>query len=153
MASTNIDLTLAQVDQLDVRELTTKALDGTGVFDVLMASTSLHIQNEYDKGRIRGPEYSQVYLGGLQATLSASIEYLTRSKTLGIEISNQEKQGLLIEAQTKLAEAQAAQVVQETTTKLPAEVLNIQASTTHTTANTDRVREELTLIPLSLIHI
>ena len=148
MASTNIDITLAQVDQLDVRELTTKALDGTGVFDVLMASTSLHIQNEYDKGRIRGPEYSQVYLGGLQATLSASIEYLTRSKTLGIEISNQEKQGLLIEAQTKLAEAQAAQVVQETTTKLPAEVLNIQASTTHTTANTDRVREELTLIPL-----
>ena len=126
MASTNIDIKVAQLDQLDVDELTTKTLGGTGVFDVLMATTALHIQGEYDAGRIRGPEYSQVYLGGLQATLSTSVEYLTRSKTLGIEIANQEKQGLLIEAQTALTEAQANQVIQETTLKLPAEIANIK---------------------------
>ena len=148
MASTNIDITLAQLDELDIKELTTKDLGGTGVFDVLMASAALHMQQEYEKGRIRGPEYSQVYLGGLQATLSASIEYLMRAKLQGIEISNQEKQGLLIEAQTKLAEAQAGQVIAETTTKLPAEVENIKASTALSDANKDRVVEELTLIPL-----
>ena len=148
MASTNIDVTLAQLEQLDVKELTTKALDGTGVFDVLMATTALHIQEEYKQNRIRGPEYSQVYLGGLQATISTAVEYLTRSKTLGIEIANQEKQGLLTEAQTELVKAQANQVTTEVTIKLPAEVENIKASTALSDVNKDKVREELTLIPL-----
>lgn len=147
MASTNIDIKVAQLESLDVRELTTKELTGTGVFDVLMSSVSLHIQEEYSKGRIRGPEYSQVYLGGLQATLSSSVEYLTRSKTLGIEISNQEKQGLLIEAQIELAKAQANQVTTETTIKLPAEVDNIKASTELSAVNADRVEAETLIVP------
>lgn len=148
MASTNIDIKLAQIEQLDVAELTTKELDGTGVFDVLMSTTALHIQKEYEQGRIRGPEYSQVYLGGLQSTLAASIDYLTRSKTLGIEIENQQKQGLLTDAQIELIKAQANQVTTEVEVKLPAEVANIQASTALTEVNKDKAREELTLIPL-----
>lgn len=148
MASTNIDIKLAQLDQLNVDELTTKALDGTGVFDVLMATAALHIHEEYKQNRIRGPEYAQVYLGGLQATLSTAVEYLTRSKTLGIEIANQEKQGLLTEAQTELVKAQANQVTTEVSIKLPAEVENIKASTALSDVNKDKVREELTLIPL-----
>ena len=148
MASTNIDIKLAQLDKLNIGELTTKSLGGTGVFDVLMETTALHIQGEYEAGRIRGPEYSQVYLGGLQATLATSVDYLTRSKTLGIEIANQEKQGLLTEAQTDLVKAQTNQVTTEVSLKLPAEVENIKASTALSDVNKDRVREELTLIPL-----
>lgn len=148
MTSTNIDIKTAQLDVLDVQELTTKQLNGTGVFDVLMSTSALHIQEEYIKGRIRGQEYAQVYLGAMQAVLSTSVEYLNRSKLLGVEIANQEKQGLLIEAQVALTEAQANQVIQETTLKLPAEIANIQASTALSDANKDRVVEELTLIPL-----
>ena len=148
MTSTNIDIKTAQLDVLDIQELTTKQLNGTGVFDVLMSTSSIHIKEEYDKGRIRGQEYAQVYLGAMQAVLATSVEYLNRSKLLGIEIANQEKQGLLIEAQTALTEAQANQVIQETTLKLPAEIANINASTALSDANKDRVIEELTLIPL-----
>ena len=148
MASTNIDVTLAQLEKLDIKELTTKNLEGTGVFDVLMGTTALHIQKEFEAGRIRGPEYSQVYLGGLQATLATAVQYLTESKTLGISIANQEKQGLLTEAQTDLVKAQTNQITMEVTTKLPAEVENIKASTALSDVNKDRVREELTLIPL-----
>lgn len=148
MASTNIDIKTAQLDVLDIQELTTKQLNGTGVFDVLMSTSSIHIKEEYDKGRIRGQDYAQVYLGAMQAVLATSVEYLNRSKLLGIEIANQEKQGLLIEAQTALTEAQANQIMQETTLKLPAEIANINASTALSDANKDRVIEELTLIPL-----
>lgn len=133
MASTNIDIQLAQIDQLDMKELTT-GKGGTGVFDVLMNTVAEHIQDEYDKGRIRGPEYSQVYLGGLQATLATSVQYLTGSKTLGIEIANQEKQGLLIEAQIK-------QINADVETRLPAEVESIRT-------NTEKVREEIALVSL-----
>lgn len=142
MATTNIDIQLAQIDKLDIKELTTKAIDGTGVFDELMASTSLHIQQEYAAGRIRGPEYSQVYLGGLQATLSTAVEYLIRSKTLGIEIANQEKQGLLTEAQIELIKAQANQITTEVSVKLPAEVANIQSSTDLSTANKAQIIQQ-----------
>lgn len=148
MATTNIDIKLAQIEELDLKELTTKDKGGTGVFDVLMASTALHIQDEYAKGRIVGSEYAQVYLGGLQAVLATSVDYLTKSKTLGIEIANQEKQGLLTEAQTDLVKAQANQITMEVTTKLPAEVANILASTELSVVNKDRVQEEITLIPL-----
>lgn len=148
MASTNIDIKLAQLDQLDIKELSTKALDGTGVFDVLMATNMLHIQKEYEKSRIRGPEYAQVYIGALQATLAASVDYLHRSKMLGIEITNQEKQGALTEAQILLVQAQARQVTEEVEQKLPAEVASILANTLLTETNKNKVTEELTLIPL-----
>lgn len=147
MASTNIDLTLAQLDNLDIKELTTAEIGGTGVFDVLMKTTALHIRAEYDANRITGPEYSQVYLGGLQATLATSVQYLNEAKLLGIRIKNEEKQGELIAAQTKLAEAQANQVKLETELKLPAEVENIKATTLLTDTNRDRVKEEMKLIP------
>lgn len=142
MASTNIDVTLAQIEQLDMKELTTKDLEGTGVFDVLMGTTALHIQKEYAAGRIRGPEYSQVYLGGLQATLATAVQYLTESKTLGISIANQEKQGLLTEAQTGLVVAQTDQVTKEVTLKLPAEVDNIRASTEISAANKLQITQQ-----------
>lgn len=148
MASTNIDIQLAQIDQLDMQELTTKQLDGTGVFDVLMSTLALHIGKEYEQNRIRGPEYAQVYLGGVQAVLNTSVEYLTRSKTLGIEIANQQKQGELTEAQIELIKAQVSQIVAEVASKLPAEVENIKASTALTDANKNKAVEELTLVPL-----
>lgn len=148
MASTNIDITLAQLDTLNIEELTMVNKEGTGVFDVLMKSTNLHIQGEYKDGRIKGSEYAQVYLGGLQATLSTSVDYLHKAKLLGVQIENEMKQGELIDAQIKLTEAQARQVDAETTIKLPVEVENIKANTALADANKDRVLEELTLIPL-----
>lgn len=147
MASTNIDLTVAQLDKLDINELTTATIGGTGVFDVLMKTTALHIRGEYDANRLKGPEYSQVYLGGLQATLATSVQYLNEAKLLGIRIKNEEKQGELIAAQTKLTEAQANQVKLETELKLPVEVENIKATTLLTDTNKDRVKEEMKLIP------
>jgi hypothetical protein len=76
-------------------DLTTGTLDGTGVFDELMGSVNVHLQKEYNTQRIRGPEYSQVYLGGLQAVLQQSIAFLlAREKA--------EKDTALVEAQTTL---------------------------------------------------
>lgn len=60
----------------DVTKLTTQSLQGTGVFDILMASTKLHLQEEYEEGRITGQEYSTVYLGALTAILQQSVQFL-----------------------------------------------------------------------------
>ncbi len=49
---------------------------GTGVFDVLIESTKLHLIEEYDESRITGKEYAALYLGALQAVLQQSITYI-----------------------------------------------------------------------------
>jgi hypothetical protein len=73
----------------DVDALTTNALEGTGVFDVLMRVTKLHLKEEYTAGRIIGKEYSEVYLGALGAVLAQSVAFLSahdQSKRLTAEI-------------------------------------------------------------------
>lgn len=64
----------------NVSRLTTQSLEGTGVFDVLMASTKLHLLEEYNSGRITGEEYTQVYLGALTAVMQQSVTFLLNSQ-------------------------------------------------------------------------
>ena len=63
-----------------ITDITTGIVDGTGIFDKLMASVKAHIHDEYDNGRIKGPEYSQVYLEAIQAVLAQSMQYALQEK-------------------------------------------------------------------------
>ena len=69
-----------------ITDITTGIIDGTGIFDKLMASVKAHIHDEYDNGRIKGPEYSQVYLGAIQAVLNQSVQYTLQEKQLEAQI-------------------------------------------------------------------
>ena len=60
----------------NVSFLTTKSIDGTGVFDVLMKTVKLHLMEEYEANRISEGEYSQVYLGALTAVMQQSVTYI-----------------------------------------------------------------------------
>ena len=126
MTTENVSLKLAQLEQpLNVTELTTAEIAGTGVFDVLMQSVKNHVQEEHAKSRITGKEYATVYLEALQSTMAQSIEYLLRAKTLGFELDNLGKQGELTDAQKALVAAQTNQILEEVKSKLPAEVINL----------------------------
>lgn len=56
--------------------LTTKAIGGTGTFDVIMDSILAHLKEEYDKGRITGSQYATVYVESVQAGLSNAVQFL-----------------------------------------------------------------------------
>jgi hypothetical protein len=64
--------------------LTTEALNGTGVFDILMRATKLHLQEEYDAQRITGHEYATVYLGALAAVLQTSTQFLMNTQQVNL---------------------------------------------------------------------
>lgn len=53
---------------------------GTGVFDKLIAAVNNNIEGQYNKGRITGSDYAQVYLGSMQSVLAQSVEFLLREK-------------------------------------------------------------------------
>lgn len=127
---------------INIDQVTEISLEGSGDFDKLMRAVSTHLQDEFEKGRINGTDYSTVYLGSLTQVLSQAIQFtLTKDEAskrgdlIAAQIAQTAKQTELLEAQRlnaldeidfrakqklllteeiKLKEAQAAQTTEET---------------------------------------
>lgn len=136
------------ITPLTIAALTTEALNGTGVFDVLMRANKAHLDEEFTKNRIRGPEYATVYLGSVDAVLKTSLQFLVAQQEVlktQQEIANLEAQALQIAAQTAVStdelltsaknraksDGEIALLAQKTVTEL--------AQTTSATAEADSV--------------
>lgn len=99
-------------------DLTTKVVDGTGIFDELMTAANAHLTYQWEQDRITGSSYAEVYLGQLTAVLEQAVLFLTeRDKTY---LNN-----LLVQSQIKLADAQVALAAQDLLNKQQ-ELLNAQ---------------------------
>ena len=61
------------------------AADGTGNFDQLMKVVTLHVEAQFNAGRITGTDYATVYLGALQSTLAQAVNF-----TLNMNKANNE---------------------------------------------------------------
>lgn len=96
-----ITVTEAVVDNTEVTldKLTTANVTGTGVFDVLMRSVKAQLDVEYQANRIKGSEYSTVYLGALQAVLQTSLQMVLAQEKTNLEIQVLEKELLLRDQQ------------------------------------------------------
>lgn len=77
---------------LTIQELTEATLDGSGVFDVLMRANKAHLENEFRAGRIKGPEYSTVYLGSLEAVMQTALAFLLQKRKNDLEAQLLEEQ-------------------------------------------------------------
>lgn len=117
------------VNQIPVSELTETTLAGAGVFDVLMRATKAHLEAEYAKNRIRGPEYAQVYLTAFQYVLSTALQFVLTQRKAALEAQllteqveseglrqlNLVKEGCKLDAEYDVLLAQAIKVAAETT--------------------------------------
>ena len=74
--------------------LTTGMVNGKGLFDSLMHTVKQHLQQEFDENRIRGSEYTKVYLGSMEAVLGNTVQYL-----LGMSLIEEQKEKLSLEAE------------------------------------------------------
>ena len=105
--------TPSALTNMPVERLTEAKLTGKGVFDVLMQSVKLHLEQEYNQNRIRGTEYSQVYLGSMTAILEQSTRFLLDKDKSFYEIALVEAQVRLADAQVRLVEKQIEKEDQE----------------------------------------
>lgn len=99
---------------IPVSDITTGDPEGAGIFDTLMRSLEKHLDQEFNKNRIRGPEYATVYLGSLQATLEAAMAFLTQRHKLALESDLLDLEKTLKNVQIQLAQAQLAQTEAQT---------------------------------------
>ena len=105
---------------LTVNDLTLATLDGTGVFDVLMRANKAHLESEYQKNRIKGPEYATVYLGSLESVMQTALQFLLHKDKSDLEAQ-------LIQAQIEKVNAEIELVIQQTANAaIEAEVLRAQ---------------------------
>ncbi len=77
----DIAITASSVSEADVTQLTTISLQGTGVFDKMIRVTKLHLQEEFDEGRITGEEYATVFLGAFTSVLQQSVAFILNHQT------------------------------------------------------------------------
>ena len=107
---------------LDITKLTECTLEGSGVLDKLLYTARVHLQDEFQQGRITGKEYSNAYIAIYDRMVQSAIAYALAAEKAPYEIAQ-------LEAQTALTEEQRRQVEEETRYKLPAEIQQIQAQT------------------------
>lgn len=69
------------VEPITVDALTTRVVNGEGVFDALMQATNAHIKEQYEKNRITGADYSKVYIASIQQAMGAAVQFLLQKDT------------------------------------------------------------------------
>jgi len=131
--------------EIVLADLTTKSLDGTGVFDELMSTVQLRLVDEFKKNRIKLPDYSKVFLGALDTTMQQSLAYLMGRQTA-------DAQAELLKAQKDLAVQELANSVLQAdlltkqSTKLDSEIALLGQQLTNITNDNLKTIEETTLI-------
>ncbi len=129
------------IPETPVSALTQATTEGSGLFDVLMRATKAHLEQEFSKNRIKGPEYATVYLGALQSTMQTALAFLAQSKKLELESLLLAKQLELAEAQLLQANAQILQI-QKQTLQIEKQSALIDAQAAHTTAETTLIQQK-----------
>lgn len=137
---TSVTLATTTVSTLNIQDITTAAVDGTGVFDVLMRSVAAQLEDQLDRGRITGTDYASVYTAAMTATLDQAIKLTFQRQLQAYDVMIKEreilkqdyelnellpKQNLKLEKENTILDTQAAIADYELTTKLPIEMSNL----------------------------
>lgn len=138
-------VTVSITEALDITDVTTGVIDGTGVLDKLLTTMTAHLTAQYEKRRITGVEYATLYLGAYQATLQQALALTLAKETQAYEIKNLDWEAKLKEAQYNLAVKQLEIAAYELTNKIPAEVAGITKQNTLLDGQATLQTKEVTL--------
>ena len=102
-------------------QLTTRVVNGSGIFDALMQSVDAHLQKEYKASRIAGAEYTKAYIAAFSQAMSNGTQFL-----LGRDQAYW--QAVLAQAQAQTAQVQLVTArVQLETSKMQFAMANYEA--------------------------
>lgn len=132
--------------------LTEANIDGNGVFDVLMKATKAHLESEFQKNRIKGTEYAEVYLGALTQVMQTALQFVLTQQKVDLEaqllqkqIAKADAELLQVQKQTALLEQQRLNAITENTV-LVAQECKLRAEYDLTMASITRTNEEVALL-------
>lgn len=132
-------------DGLSVADFTSGTVEGNGVFDVMLKSVHAHLMREYNGNRIKGTEFSTVYLGALTVAMQVASEFTLTSKKVSLDLQIQAKQLEVLEQQRLNAVAEGL--------NLASQKLQIEAQTALITQQRTNLIDELVTAALSRTRI
>jgi len=88
---------------ITIAQLTEGTVEGSGVFDVLMKAVNAQLLSQYEKSRITGTDYANVYLGSMQSAMAQAVQFLLGEQTA-------DKQGDLLAQKIITEEAQTTDI-------------------------------------------
>ncbi|HBT8924341.1 TPA: hypothetical protein MCM00_003228 [Klebsiella pneumoniae] len=135
---TNITIDTVVAPDLDITDLTTIDLKGTGVWDKLLQTMRVQLDEQFHKNRITGPSYGQVYAATYDSTLQAAISFLLAKERQALEFKQ-------LELQSDLTQAQIDQI-HDQMQKTPYEIEQIQAQTANIAKDTELKDYQLTAL-------
>lgn len=117
--------------KLDVKDITNGRIVndtwvGTGIFDELLVAVNTNIELQYSKGRIKGTDYANVYLGAMQSVLQQSIQYSIAERETEARIDLIRQQILTEVENTTLVKAKAEEAVYTTNFVLPKQLEKLE---------------------------
>ena len=65
---------------------------GSGVFDKLMHAINGNILVQHESGRIKGPEYAQVYLGSMQTAVVEAMKFMLTKEQIAKDLDLKQAQ-------------------------------------------------------------
>lgn len=133
-------------DKIPVKDFTEAVIGGTGVYDVLMKANAAYMEQEYNKSRLRGPEYASVYLGMIDNTMRTALEFLVQSNKLALEAQTMQVQLEIAQIQKEQAEV-ALEIARQQLLKIPAEIALLEAQAKQVDQNVLNLQAEALNIP------
>lgn len=99
-----------EIKPLTVDDLTTRVVDGTGVFDGLMTSIGAHLERQYDKGRIAGAEYTKAYIAAFEGAMGNAVQFLLNKDSAFWQAQTAQIQAITARVQMETAKVQLASI-------------------------------------------
>lgn len=124
------------ITRIDLADLTTGKVGGSGAFDQLMVSMVNHLKVEFEANRISGAEYTKAYIGVVGAILQTAQQFiLTKEQSYW--------SALLVQQQARTAQIQAA------TTRLELETARVALARAQYEASTAEANYALVKMKLA----
>ena len=95
-----------KITELTNADLTTRTVNGSGAYDAIMESQSVHLRAEYTAGRITGAEYTKAYIALAQNAVSVGVQFLLGKEQTYWTSINAQMQALTARVNLETAKAQ-----------------------------------------------
>ena len=95
----------AEAATLDISDLTVKQIDGSGAMDAILKSSSVHLKEEFDKGRITGAEYSKAYTAIVSVGIQTGLQFVLQKDVTKWSAITAQLQAITAKVQLEIVKA------------------------------------------------
>lgn len=139
---------MADIAPITLKDLTEAKVSGEGVFDTLMRGMVGHLELEFNKNRLRGADYAQVYLSSLTPVLQNAVVFLlqkdeaaNKANLVQAQIDLTKLQGQLIELEIAREEL-TRDLIEAQVDKIRRDIVSADVNDASVVAQTKRIEAE-----------